>query len=84
MRMNTQHKKTPAGRRSANLTIDAAVLAKAKALGVNISRAAEQGVATAVAQARAAQWRKDNAAAINGWNDYVERHGLPLAKYRQF
>jgi len=30
------------------------------------------------------QWLEENADAIKAWNDYVEQHGLPLAKYRQF
>ena len=30
----------------------------------------------------AAAWRKENAEAIAGWNGWVERNGLPLAKYR--
>lgn len=30
------------------------------------------------------KWLEENADAIKAWNDYVEQHGLPLAKYRQF
>jgi post-segregation antitoxin (ccd killing protein) len=32
----------------------------------------------------AAQWQKENAAAIAASNLYVETHGLPLAKFRRF
>ena len=38
-------------RKSTNLTLDAALLSDAKALHVNLSRAAENGVRLAVAQA---------------------------------
>jgi hypothetical protein len=30
------------------------------------------------------EWLEENRAAIESWNQWVEKHGLPLAKYRQF
>jgi len=30
------------------------------------------------------RWREENAEAIKGWNEWVEKNGLPLAKYRLF
>ncbi len=30
------------------------------------------------------KWKEENAEAFSYSNDYVERNGLPLAKYRQF
>lgn len=30
------------------------------------------------------QWREENAEAIRLENEYVEKHGLPLAQYRLF
>ena len=71
-------------RQRSSFTADPALLAEAKALGVNVSRAAEAGIEAEVKKARAAQWRAENAEAIRSSNDYVEKHGLPLAKYRQF
>jgi antitoxin CcdA len=32
----------------------------------------------------AKRWITENAEAIRSSNDYVEKHGLPLAKYRMF
>ena len=32
----------------------------------------------------AKQWLRKNNAALDSSNEYVEKHGLPLAKYRQF
>ncbi len=57
---------------------------KAKALKVNLSRAAEEGVRQAVVAAKAEQWKADNAAALRSSNSYVEKHGLPLNECRQF
>lgn len=30
------------------------------------------------------RWREENAEAIKAWNEWVEKSGLPLAKYRMF
>lgn len=74
----------PHVRARTSFTADPALLAEARSLGVNISRAAETGIAQEVKKAREAQWRAENAEAIKSSNAYFEKHGLPLAKYRQF
>jgi antitoxin CcdA len=71
-------------RRPSNLTLDPALVAEARELGVNISRAAEDGLRTAVRAARAEVWRQENKAAIHSSNAWVERVGLPLAAKRLF
>ena len=71
-------------RKPTNLSLDATLLAEAKALKVNLSRAAEDGVRSAVVAAKSEQWKAENAAAIRSSNAYVEKYGLPLDQYRQF
>ena len=71
-------------RRATSLTLDSKLLDDARALGVNVSRAAEAGVAIALKQAREAAWKRENAGAIADFNSYIEENGLPLAKFRQF
>ena len=71
-------------RKSTNLSLDARLIAEAKDLDINISRVAEQGIAQAVAEEKARLWKIENREALESWNKYVEEHGLPLAKYRQF
>ena len=71
-------------RKPANLTLDAALIAEARALGVNLSRAAEEGLRDAVRAARAERWKRDNAEALASHNAYLEAHGLPLARFRMF
>ena len=71
-------------RKSANLTIDAQLVDEAKALKVNLSRAAQDGIARAIAKEKAKQWQEENAEAIQSSNEYVEKYGLPLEKYRLF
>jgi antitoxin CcdA len=74
----------PSVRKAANLSIDADLLSEAKALSVNISRAAEAGIAEAVRKEKERLWREENREALESSNRWVEEHGLPLAKYRQF
>ncbi|WP_281984977.1 type II toxin-antitoxin system CcdA family antitoxin [Thalassorhabdomicrobium marinisediminis] len=71
-------------RKPTNLSLDAALLSEARALKVNLSRAAEEGVRHAVASAKAERWKAENAAALESSNAYVEAHGVPLARFRQF
>lgn len=71
-------------RRATNVSINAQLLAEARTLEVNISRAAEQGLARAIAERRAALWLEENQSALESSNAYVEQHGLPLARYRSF
>ena len=71
-------------RRATSMTLDAALLDEARALGVNLSRAAEEGIAARTKAARAEAWQRENAEAIAATNAYVDEHGLPLAEYRMF
>lgn len=71
-------------RKPTNLSIDSALIGQAKELDVNVSRAAEAGIAKAVADEKARRWKEENRAAIEAWNEWVEENGLPLAEYRQF
>ena len=73
-----------AARRPTNLSLDPALLSEAKALKINLSRAAEDGVRQAVAQARAAEWKAQNAQALESSNAYVAAQGLPLDRFRRF
>lgn len=74
----------PSVRKAANLSINVDLLGEAKALSVNISRAAEAGIAAAVKAEKERLWKEENREAIESSNRWVEEHGLPLAKYRQF
>lgn len=67
-----------------NLSLSETLVAEAKKLDINLSRAAEQGLAVAVATERARRWKEENRAAIEAQNAWVAEHGLPLAKYRMF
>lgn len=67
-----------------HLFIDIELLAEARVLKINLSRAAEAGLRMAVLEAKAEKWKVDNAGAMESSNAYVDKHGLPLDEYRQF
>ena len=71
-------------RRATSMTLDATLLDEARALGVNLSRAAEEGISARTKAARAEAWQRENAEAIQNYNEYIEKNGLPLAEYRMF
>lgn len=73
-----------APRKATNLSLDADLLRDARALDINLSRAAEAGLTEAVRAARAARWKAQNAAALEAANAHVAEHGLPLERYRLF
>jgi antitoxin CcdA len=80
--MDSEEMKMADGTRA--LQMDADLLDEAETLGVDASRAAEAAVTDAVRMARAAEWKRENRAALEAWNEWTEKNGLPLAKYRQF
>lgn len=71
-------------RKATNVTIDAGLLEHAKKLGINISKASEEGLSRAVADRQEAIWLQSNQAALESSNAYVDRNGIPLAKHRNF
>jgi len=80
-RAQNVHEYCPSG---GDLSIDADLVKEAKRLDVNVSRAAEAGIAAAVAAEKARLWKIENRAAIEAWNAYIEEHGIPLAEFRRF
>ena len=73
-----------APKRATNLSLNESLLEAARRLGINLSRACERGLHMQVAEVEARKWREENRDAIASSNDYVDRNGLPLAKFRQF
>lgn len=65
-------------RRPVNLTIDEGILAHAKSLKLNTSRAAEMGILEAIKQAQAEQWKERHKSSIRAYNERVEGVGVLL------
>ncbi|WP_033075297.1 type II toxin-antitoxin system CcdA family antitoxin [Sphingopyxis sp. MWB1] len=71
-------------KKATNVTLSAELVEEARKLGINVSEACQTGLAAEVKKARWDKWKEENRAAIEASNDYVRKHGLPLAKYRLF
>jgi len=71
-------------RRPTNVSLDARLVEEAKELGINVSRASEEGLAREVKAERERRFKEDNAEAFDEWNRFVEKNGLPLERFRQF
>ncbi|HTY49540.1 MAG TPA: type II toxin-antitoxin system CcdA family antitoxin [Steroidobacteraceae bacterium] len=71
-------------KKTTSVSVAEPLLAEAKVLEINVSQAAEEGIAKAVATARAQAWLEENSEAIASYNAYVEEHGVLLAQYRKF
>lgn len=73
-----------APKKPTNLSINASLLEAAKQMKINVSKACERGLQMQIAEIQARQWQKENAEAMESSNAYVDAHGLPLARFRQF
>ncbi len=67
-----------------NMTIDAELKAEAKALGINMSKVAEEAIRQAAKVERNRRWREENREALEAYAREVEENGPTLAKYRTF
>ncbi len=82
--MNQLRRQDEGPKRATNVSLSEALVAEARALDINVSRTCEAGLEREARQERARCWQEENAAGFEAWNDYVERNGVPLAKYRKF
>ncbi len=80
--MLTKTPKSP--RKATNLSLDQAVIADARELGLNVSKIAEEGLKKAIAARRAELWLEENREAIEENNRYFAEHGLPFAELRKY
>jgi antitoxin CcdA len=71
-------------RKAVNLSLDPDLVADAKDIGINLSQTCEAALAAALKREREARWVEENWEAIQSSNAWVEKHGLPLEKYRMF
>lgn len=79
--MRIEHNDQPPKKRSVNLTVREDVLAKAKSLNLNASKAAEAGIIQAIREAQQAQWLEDHKAALQAHNKRIHEDGLLLSPH---
>jgi antitoxin CcdA len=70
------HYRTDAPKKPVNLSLNSDLLRMGKDLGLNLSGVAEAAIAQAVKASLAEQWLKENAEAIQAYNERIEAHGV--------
>ncbi len=76
--------RTARKRKKVNLNIDHDLLERARRLKLNLSLAVEAGLAEAIRRHERAQWLENNCAALDAYNEHVERHGVFSEGLRSF
>ncbi|WP_390624516.1 type II toxin-antitoxin system CcdA family antitoxin [Rhizobium terricola] len=71
-------------RKTVAVILDQSLIAEACDFSIDVSHAAEDGIAQAIEAEKERRWRIENAHAIRAEKEYIEKHGLPLANYWQF
>jgi antitoxin CcdA len=71
-------------KKATNLSIDSDLLDRARRLKLNLSQAVETGLAEAIRRQERAQWLEKNRAALEAYNDHVEKHGVFSDGLRSF
>jgi antitoxin CcdA len=72
-----------APKQAVNVSVNADLAAKAKALGLNFSEALETRLAELVAAAEREKWLAENAEAIKAYNRRVEEEGTLLGDFER-
>lgn len=73
-----------APKKPTNLSLNKDLLAKAKALDINLSATLEKALAAEVRKREAEEWLKANEEGLQSCNDFVEKHGLFSDAFRGF
>ena len=71
-------------RTGTELSLRTDLIDEAQRLDIDLAAACEHGLREAIAKIQGDRWYQENREAVDYWNRYVEEHGLPLARYRQF
>lgn len=71
-------------KKAANLSVDEALLEHARRLKLNLSQVLEAGLAEAIRRQESADWLRKNRAALEAYNEHVEKHGVFSDGLRSF
>jgi len=73
-----------APKKPTNLSLNSDLLAKTRALNINLSATLEQALKHELAQAEASGWAEDNKVAIKAYNTFVQENGCFGDEFREF
>ncbi len=74
----------PSPKRPTNVSINSDLLAKAKGFNINLSATLEHALAEQLRAEQRAQWLRENADAIQAYNQFVETNGTFSDSVRKF
>ena len=63
-------------KKAANLSVDGNLLEHAKRLKLNISQVFEVGLNEAIRQKQREEWLRKNRAALDAYNEHIDKHGV--------
>jgi antitoxin CcdA len=73
-----------APKKATNLTLNSDLLAKVRALKINLSATLERALENELANAEAKKWAVENKVAIQAYNDFVDENGCFGDEFREF
>jgi len=71
-------------KKATNLSVDERLLARARRLKLNLSQVLEAGLADAIRRQEREDWLRKNRAALEAYNEHVEKHGVFSDGLRSF
>jgi antitoxin CcdA len=71
-------------KKAVNLSVDADLLARAKAEHVNLSSVLEAALSKIVREREEARWREEHKTAIEAYNRFTEENGIFGEDFRSF
>ena len=80
----TEPDKRGKGPKAVNLSVDAELLARAKAAKVNLSSVLEEALSRSVREREERRWRDENKSAIEAYNRFTEENGIFGEDFRSF
>ena len=73
-----------APKKPTSLSVNSDLLAKTRALKINLSATFEKALENQLAEAEAKKWAAENKAAIRAYNDFVDENGCFSDEFREF
>lgn len=73
-----------APKKATNLSVNSDLLAKTRALKINLSATLERALENELAETEARKWASENKPAIQAYNEFVEEHGCFGDEFREF
>lgn len=71
-------------KKATNLSVDDSLLDQARRLKLNLSQVFEAGLTEAIHQRQREDWLRKNRAALDAYNEHVEKHGVFSDGLRSF